>query len=114
MNKVISRETAAHYQWGSHCDSWVLAATAGLSVKQESMPPGTREELHFHRQAQQFFFILKGNAIFYLAGEKISLGPQQGLLVVPQSSHFIANDSAETIEFLVISQPATQDDRVDI
>jgi hypothetical protein len=53
--KIIDKETAEHYVWGDNCDSWVLADTPGLSVKQESMPGLTREKLHFHTNAQQFF-----------------------------------------------------------
>jgi mannose-6-phosphate isomerase-like protein (cupin superfamily) len=70
MNKVIDKQSAKHYFWGENCDSWVLADTDGLSVKQESMLSGTREKLHFHANAQQFFFILKGTATFYLNDKK--------------------------------------------
>lgn len=61
MGKVIERNTAEHYLWGDHYDSWVLADTVGLSIKQERMPSGTREKLHFHTNAQQFFFVLPYN-----------------------------------------------------
>lgn len=113
-NKAIDKRTAAHYLWGENCDSWVLADTDGLSVKQESMPPGTREKLHFHSRAQQFFFILSGTATFYLDGAKEVVGAQQGLLITPQTKHYIANETEGPLSFLVISQPTTNSDRTTV
>ena len=97
--------------WGNKCDSWVLTDTVGLSVKQESMPSGTREKLHFHSNAQQFFFILKGVATFYIDEAKIIVEEYNGILIQPKSQHFIANKTDEQLDFLVISQPTTNDDR---
>ncbi|RYU95224.1 cupin domain-containing protein [Emticicia agri] len=107
----VDKQNASHYLWGDSCDSWVLVDSAGLSVKQEAMPGGTREKLHFHTKAQQFFFILKGTATFYPAGEKILVSEQKGLLIKAGTEHYIANETNELLEFLVISQPTTNNDR---
>jgi mannose-6-phosphate isomerase-like protein (cupin superfamily) len=112
MNKVIDKKTSAHYVWGNNCDSWVLAKTNMLSVKQENMPAGTKEKLHFHKNAQQFFFVLNGSATFYVDEKKAILNEQQGLLIDKNSNHYIANESSEPLQFLVISQPSTDNDRV--
>ena len=114
MNKVIDKQSAEHYLWGENCDSWVLVDTFGLSVKQENMPSGTREKLHFHTNAQQFFFILKGTATFYLENEQVIVTEQKGLSIQPETKHFIANETNENLEFLVISQPTTNNDRTTI
>ena len=113
-HKIIDKKTAEHYLWGDNCDSWILVNTEGLSVKQESMPSGTREKLHFHTNAQQFFFILKGSATFYLDDERRVVTEQKGLLIQPKTKHFIANETNEQLDFLVISQPTTNDDRTTI
>jgi mannose-6-phosphate isomerase-like protein (cupin superfamily) len=84
MNKVIGKETAKHYFWGENCSSWILADAEGLSVKQESMPSGTKEKLHFHTQAQQFFYILKGTATFYLNDRIEIVTEQKGILKQPK------------------------------
>jgi mannose-6-phosphate isomerase-like protein (cupin superfamily) len=110
-NKVIDRNKASHYVWGKNCDSWVLSDTNELSVKLESMPAGTKEKLHFHSNAQQFFFILKGTATFYLKNDKSIVNEQQGLSVPHKTKHFIANETSEKLDFLVISQPSTNNDR---
>lgn len=109
--QVTDKTTAARYKWGENCDSWVMVDTEYLSIKQESMPGGTSEKLHFHSLAQQFFFILKGTATFYVETEKLSVYKQQGLHILPNTKHFIANETHEPLEFLVISQPTTNNDR---
>lgn len=113
-HKIKDKSTAEHYLWGENCDSWVLADTAGLSVKLENMPAFTKEKLHFHHHAQQFFFILKGTATFYLDEEKTIVTEQKGILIEPKTKHYISNETNQNIEFLVISQPTTNNDRTTI
>ena len=108
---TIDTQTASHYLWGANCDSWVLVDSEGLSVKQESMPGGSKEKLHFHTHAQQFFFVLKGMATFYANDERIEVEVQKGLLIKPGIKHYIANETDEALDFLVISQPTTNNDR---
>lgn len=72
------------------------------------------EKLHFHSNAQQFFFILKGTATFYVADKIESIGKSQGILIEPKTAHHIANDTEKVLNFLVISQPTTNLDRTNI
>lgn len=78
------------------------------------MPPGTAEKLHFHEHAEQFFYILKGEAAFYCDDEKFSVKTGESISVLPKSKHYIANESLEDLEFLVISNPSTNNDRIEI
>lgn len=112
--KVVDIHNTVHYTWGADCDSWVLANSTGLSIKQETMPPGSKEQLHFHHNAQQFFYVLNGEATFYSDNHKFTLKAQQGISVEPKSKHYIANETSTDINFLVISQPAIGNDRVNM
>lgn len=112
MYKKVSKNNATHYIWGDRCDSWVLVDKNTMSVKLESMPPNTRENAHYHEKASQFFYLLKGEALFHINdGELVTLLAQEGLLIPPYTIHFIENKSNEIIDFLVTSQPTTNDDR---
>lgn len=111
---MINKTTAIHYKWGKNCDTWNLVDKKNLSVKLETMPPGTKEKLHFHKKAQQFFFILKGEAVFYIAEKQEILKEKEGILIEPGTEHFIANESEKELEFLVVSQPTTAEDRTNI
>lgn len=111
---IQSKENSTHYTWGNGCDSWVLNDSRNLSVKQEKMPAGTAEKLHFHARAEQVFYILKGEAVFEINDEKFSVKAGESISIQPQSKHYISNESQDDLEFLVISSPSTHNDRIEI
>ena len=108
----IDREKAEHYTWGTGCDGWHLVRSETLSVIEEHMPPGTAEVVHFHRHAQQFFYLLSGRALFEIDGTEVALTARQGIHVPPGVPHRIRNRSASGLEFIVVSQPPSHGDRV--
>lgn len=109
---MISKENAEHYTWGGVSDGWRLVQNSELSVIHERMPPGASEVRHFHRTARQFFFILSGKANMDIDGRVETLAAHQGIEIAPGVPHLIRNDFAQDVEFLVISQPPTSNDRV--
>lgn len=111
---IKSKKNSEHYSWGSNCDSWILKDSRNLSVKQEIMPSGTAEKRHFHNNAEQFFYILKGEAVFYIDEEEFSVKTGESITILPKSEHYISNESTEDVEFLVISAPSTNNDRIEI
>ena len=44
----------------------------------------------------------------------IIINEQKGILIQPKTKHFIANETTEQLDFLVISQPTTNNDRTTI
>ncbi|MGB6869589.1 MAG: cupin domain-containing protein, partial [Acidobacteriaceae bacterium] len=79
----VSVETAEHYVWGERqgpaCDGWHLVRSEGLSVIEERMPAGAREERHFHARARQFFYVLDGELTLEVEGREHGLGAGQGM-----------------------------------
>ena len=113
MNPVVSRlHPLKHYLWGDNCDGWNLVDQPGLSVKMERMPPHTAEALHYHELARQFFFILKGVAVFETPEGRVTVAAQQGLEIAPLLRHRIINETEEDLEFILCSQPSTAGDRI--
>ena len=110
---AISRENAEHYRWGVDCDGWYLVRDKNLSVIEEFMPPGTAEIRHHHQHAQQFFYILSGEVLMEVNGEKTLIPAGSGIRILPGTRHQIRNPSSEAVRFLVISQPPTRGDRID-
>jgi mannose-6-phosphate isomerase-like protein (cupin superfamily) len=80
--EIVEKAAGRHYTWGDGCDGWHLVRTTTLSVIEERMPPGTSEVRHYHRRADQFFYVL------------------QGVL------------SASDVAFLVVSNPPSHGDRL--
>ena len=111
---ITSTDNAEHYTWGAQCDGWPLLRTDSLSVIQERMPPGTSEQLHFHERAQQVFYILSGTATFEVDGDIKTVEPNQSIHVLPNIKHRILNNGDTDLHFLVISEPKTLGDRVNL
>ena len=59
---IVNTSNVDHYKWGKDCDGWHLLRSQGLSVIEERVPPGEKEERHCHTESQQFFYILSGTA----------------------------------------------------
>ena len=106
--------TAEHYIWGGVCDGWHLLKDPVLSVIQERVPPSAGETPHYHASARQFFYLLSGIATMEFEGKKVTLGPNQGLYVAPNTIHRFVNNSDVEVVFLVISSPPTAGDRIEL
>ncbi len=111
---MINKENSKSYKWGDNCESWVFVENENVSIKMETMPSMTKEKRHFHAIAQQFFYILKGQATFYISDITKVINEQQGILIDPQTEHAIANETEQSLDFLIISQPSTMNDRTTI
>ena len=107
----VNRETAPHYNWKEVCDGWHLADEPPVSIIEERMPPDTREDMHCHDQARQFFYVLSGRAVLRLETGEETLEPGDGLFVQPGQWHQMVNPFPEDVRFLVFSTPMAHGDR---
>lgn len=118
VNKItqyhLSNYKNEHYFWGDYCEGWHLLDNPNLSVIREKMPYGTSERLHYHEKAQQLFYILSGTATFELNGAEKTVSSNETIYVAPKTLHNISNRSEQLLEFLLISQPKAQGDRIEI
>lgn len=110
--QVLNKHNVLHnYKWGNNCDGWVLVDTNELTVKQKLMPAQTAESLHYHKKSQQFFFILKGIATFEVDGKIFSVKENEGFHTPADKKHRIINNTNSDLEFILSSQPSTNNDR---
>lgn len=114
MSGKISIENAEHYTWGNNCDGWHLLKSDSLNVILEKMPAGTSEKLHYHKNAQQLFYILSGSATIFFNGKKIELQANESLHIPIGISHCVENNNPVELSFLLISEPRVQTDRIDL
>jgi mannose-6-phosphate isomerase-like protein (cupin superfamily) len=110
----VSKETARHYVWGGDCDGWHLVETDSLSVIQERIPAGGGELLHYHEKSQQLFYILAGVATFETDGVLTEVRQGEAYHVPPAARHRVRNCGTEDLHFLVVSQPRSHGDRVNV
>lgn len=109
---IVSITNAKHYQWGDQCDGWHLLDSPALSVIQERMPPGASEQPHYHKFAQQLFYILSGEAEFTVDGTRLTLSLGDSITIKPGQVHGLKNSTEAELLFLVISQPRSHGDRI--
>ena len=109
---IKSTGNVENYKWGNNCDGWHLLKSDSLSVIQEKMPEGTFEQLHYHSNAQQLFFILSGTANFEIDGKEFIVKTNETIHIPPMTKHLISNFNKEDLCFLVISEPKSHGDRV--
>jgi mannose-6-phosphate isomerase-like protein (cupin superfamily) len=107
----VSIATAVRYEWGQRCEAWHFVNRPSLSVIRERMPPGSSEARHFHTNARQFFFVLKGTAALLVGDERYQLSEGQGLEIPPGTAHQISNAGDVDLNLLVISHPHSHGDR---
>jgi mannose-6-phosphate isomerase-like protein (cupin superfamily) len=110
---AISRENAEQYRWGIDCDGWHLVRDGNLAVIEEFMPPGAAEIRHHHGHAQQFFYVLDGEILMEVDGEKTLVPAGSGIRILPGMRHQVRNPTSSAVRFLVISQPPSHGDRID-
>jgi mannose-6-phosphate isomerase-like protein (cupin superfamily) len=113
---ILSKLNAPHYLWGESqkCDGWHLCKTDSLSVIEENMPPGTKEKLHYHERCQQVFYILSGIACFSIEDMSYDVNQGESIHILPGLKHLIRNDSDHDLKFLVVSEPPSHGDRINL
>ena len=111
---IVDTTNTEHYKWGEGCDGWRFVNSDSLSVIREKMLPKTQEQLHYHKKAQQFFYVISGTATFEIDNELIEVVRDKGLWIKPGMKHKISNQTDADLEFLVISQPKSHGDRINL
>lgn len=112
--KKIDRCSARHYLWQQVCDGWHFVERDDLSIIAEKMPPGTSEDMHYHRSARQFFYILSGQATMRFSEHTLLLNAGDGIEIEPNEAHQMCNCSESELEFLTVSVPKAHGDRVNV
>ncbi len=101
-------------QWGAGCQTYTLLNTGGMLIKQETMPAETEELLHYHKHSQQYFYILKGEAVFEIDETICIVREGEGVQITPGQMHRIMNKQLIALELLVCSQPSIENDRYNL
>lgn len=114
MASEISRGESGPFIWRSAAHGWRLVDTPELSVVEGEMPPGQGVDLHEHRRAQQFFYVLDGMAVVEKDSGDVLLEAGQGVTVHPGERHCLSNPSGSPVRYIVTSAPNPRGDRYDV
>ena len=82
-----------------------LGGTARHSVAEIVIPPGKSSPRHYHKVAEETFYILRGNARLRVDEEEFDLSPGQACLIEPFEIHQVLSVGSEELVFLAVSSP---------
>lgn len=87
-----------------------LGDTTKHSFGHVVIPHGCSSALHYHPEAEETYYILKGNAKILIDGEEHHLSPGDAVLINPPERHQILTKGQEDLEFIVVCAPAWEPD----
>ena len=68
-------------------------------------PPGTETEEHYHPRSEEIYYVLRGQGLMILEGERREVGPGDGILIPPGARHSIRNIAQDPLVFLCCCSP---------
>jgi mannose-6-phosphate isomerase-like protein (cupin superfamily) len=83
-----------------------IASLRRHSVAEVIVQPGGSSVLHYHRQAEEVYYILRGEGQVILDGEVRLVGPGDAVIIPPPTQHLIRNTGAEELVMVVTCAPA--------
>lgn len=100
FNKAKAKETRSGYQyWFADKD-----LTHENTLKMSIVAPGRSTHPPHRHPEEELFYILEGNATFYLDGETVEVGPHTSLYCPPNAEHGISNAGLGDLKYLVIKK----------
>ena len=79
------------------------APVQNQSLAEARVPAGRATRIHFHRIAEEFYFILEGRGTMEIDGESRAVGPGDAILIPPGAWHSIGAE--ESLRFLCCCAP---------
>jgi mannose-6-phosphate isomerase-like protein (cupin superfamily) len=76
-----------------------------MSVTWIEVPPGVKQELHSHEEAEQVYVITVGSGSMTVAGDCQELSAGDLVLVPPATDHLIANEGSSDLCVLSVQSP---------
>lgn len=79
------------------------ARVQNQSLAEAGVPAGGATQRHYHKLAEEFYFILEGRGEMEIDGETRSVGPGDAILIPPGAWHTIT--AREALRFLCCCAP---------
>lgn len=86
--------------------SALTGETTRHSLAHIIIPPGKSSALHFHKNSEETYYILKGEGWMRIDQHEFSLQPGQACLIEPGEKHQVFNQGKTDLEFLAVCAPA--------
>ena len=74
------------------------------------IPPNCSSRPHYHPQAEETYYMLRGEARLVIDGVEHKVRPGDVILISPLEKHQILNQGRDDLEFIVVCAPAWEPD----
>jgi len=74
------------------------------------IPANCSSRLHYHLQAEETYYMLKGEGKLVIDGVEHTVQPGDVILISPPEKHQIFNEGRDDLEFIVVCAPAWEPD----
>jgi len=81
------------------------APVANQSLAEASLLPCGKTDRHYHKLAEEIYFILEGDGLMEIDGKEQAVGPNDAILIPPSAWHQITNTGTEALRFLCCCAP---------
>jgi len=85
----------------------------GQLLQVVTIPPRTRQRLHFHREQTEVFYIVEGEGLISVSGREFLAGPGDAFICSPGDTHSLWNQSDEGFKVLVFKINKPEEDDTD-
>ncbi len=81
------------------------APVKNQSLAEASLPCGGKTDRHYHKLAEEIYFILEGHGKMEIDGEEQAINPNDAVLIPPSAWHQIINTGEAPLRFLCCCAP---------
>ena len=81
------------------------AAVRNQSLAEATLKPGQETERHYHRDAEEIYFLLEGSGQMELDGDVVPVSPGDAILIPPGARHQIRAAAGGRLRFLCCCSP---------
>ena len=104
IKEIFTAEDESVYEMVGCSDE--AGGTKYHNIVQVLMPPGHSGGSHYHKSAEETYYILKGEADIVINGHSFKAAPGMMVSILPGEIHDVINNTDTAFELLAISAPA--------
>ena len=82
-----------------------ISGTQNIDIATVKIEPGKASTLHYHKQTEEIYYMVKGTSEIQIDDLKSSLRPGHATYIPRGARHTIKNTSNESLVFVVVSSP---------
>jgi mannose-6-phosphate isomerase-like protein (cupin superfamily) len=85
-----------------------LMHAANQSLAEATLAPGQQTQRHYHADSEELYYLVAGEGMMEIDGERSAVGPGDAILIPPGAWHQITATGGSELRFLCCCAPGYQ------